>query len=187
MALQNAGDIVVDVERATAFRLVENPQRMAECIPGCHDLRELGPGRFAAVLTNKVSFMTLSFKVIVEVVNMDAPNGIEARITGEPIGLVGRLAANASLKFTDAGEKCTLIHYSADVGLTGKLGGIGQPVFRAKSARLAKEFADNLKAAIESLDKGQPGPANPVQPVSATAESVGEKTATAGDGREVLP
>jgi hypothetical protein len=35
------------------------------------------------------------------------------------------------------------------VGLTGKLGSLGQPVLRATSARLAREFGDNLKAEIE--------------------------------------
>ncbi|MGA3126234.1 MAG: SRPBCC domain-containing protein [Candidatus Korobacteraceae bacterium] len=149
MALQSADDVIVEVDRATAFSLVENPQRMAECIPGCHDLQEIAPGKFTAVLTNKVSFITLNFKVLVEVVGIDTPNSIEAKITGEPIGLGGRLMASAGLKFSDAGENRTLIHYSADVGLTGKLGGLGQPVFRAKSATLGKEFAANLKAAIE--------------------------------------
>jgi carbon monoxide dehydrogenase subunit G len=35
------------------------------------------------------------------------------------------------------------------VGLTGKLGSLGQPVLRATSAKLAREFGDNLKAEIE--------------------------------------
>jgi hypothetical protein len=33
--------------------------------------------------------------------------------------------------------------------LTGKLGGLGQPVLRATSAKMAREFGDNLKAEIE--------------------------------------
>jgi carbon monoxide dehydrogenase subunit G len=43
----------------------------------------------------------------------------------------------------------TLIRYTIDLGLTGKLGGIGQPVFRAKSDELGRKFAANLKAAME--------------------------------------
>ena len=35
------------------------------------------------------------------------------------------------------------------MGLTGKLGGLGQPVLKAKSVELARQFAANLKAAIE--------------------------------------
>lgn len=149
MALQNTGAITVDVSRTAAFEFARNAQQMAECIPGCHDLQELSPDRYSAVLSSKVAYITLSFKVIVDVVKIDPLNAIEATVTGDAIKLTGRLVAKASLQFTDAGENRTLIRYSVDVGLTGKLGGLGQPVFKAKSAELAREFSANLKAAIE--------------------------------------
>ena len=124
---------------------------MAPCIPGCKDLRELSAGRYSAVLTNDVAFITLTFKVIVEVVRIDPPSAIEAKITGDSVGLVGRVTANAELRLSDAGPGQTDIQYVAGVGLTGKLGGLGEPVFRAKSAEVARQFALNLKAAIEKM------------------------------------
>lgn len=157
MALQNTGEITVDVGRTAAFEFARNPQKMAECIPGCRDLQELSPDRYSAVLSSRVAYITLSFKVIVDVVKIDPLNTIEATVTGDAIKLAGRLAAKASLQFADAGENRTLIGYSVEVGLTGKLGGLGQPVFKAKSAEIAREFSANLKAAIEkaTLPAGQ--------------------------------
>ncbi len=38
------------------------------------------------------------------------------------------------------------------VDLDGKLGGIGQPVFRAKSDGLSKKFGANVRAALESRE-----------------------------------
>ena len=149
MALQTSGQVRVNADRATAFDFVGDPVRLAHCIPGCTDLRELSPRRYSAVLTNEVAFITLSFKVIVEVVKIDAAGALDAKITGEAIGLVGRVMANAGLQLSEAGPGQTDIHYTANVGLTGKLGGLGEPVFRAKSAEVAKEFGANLKAAIE--------------------------------------
>jgi uncharacterized protein len=147
--LQTAGEITVDVGRAAAFTFVEDPYRLAQCIPGCSELHEVAPGRFTAVLANKVAFVTLRFKVVVEIVKIEPPDAIEAKVTGEPIGLAGRLVANAGLRLTGAGEQRTTVRYAVDLGLTGKLGGLGQPVFRAKSEELGREFAANLKAAIE--------------------------------------
>jgi carbon monoxide dehydrogenase subunit G len=149
MALQTSGQIRVDVDGATAFDFVGDPVRLAQCIPGCKDLRELSPGRYSAVLTNEVAFITLSFKVIVEVGKVDPPSAIEARIIGEAIGLVGRVTANAGLELSEAGPNQTNIRYAANVSIGGKLGGLGEPVFRAKSAEVAREFGANLKAAIE--------------------------------------
>ncbi len=163
MALQTTGVVTVEGDPNTTFSFVQDPARMAHCIPGCHDLVELSPGRFSAVLTNKVSFITLNFKVVVEVVRIEPPSEIEAKITGQSIGIVGHLAATAGLKLADAGGGRTAITYTTQVGLTGKLGGLGQPVFKAKSVQLGAEFAANLKAAIEKsaaqLQAGAPASA----------------------------
>jgi carbon monoxide dehydrogenase subunit G len=149
MALQTTGVVTVDVDPGAAFAFVQDPQRMAQCIPGCHDLSELSSGRYSAILTNKVSFITLNFKVVVEVVKIEPPTTIDAKITGESVGVAGRLAATAGVRLADAGNGRTAITYVTDVGLTGKLGGLGQPVFKAKSVQLGAEFAANLKAAME--------------------------------------
>lgn len=150
MGLQTTGEIIVEVDRETAFKFLEAPDQLARCIPGCHDLQQVAPGSFTAVLTSEVSFMTLNFNVVVEVVKIDPPHTIEARITGRPIGFSGQLLGTAELHLADAGEGRTAIRHSSDIGLTGKLGSLGQPVFRAKSAEMSAKFAATLKAALEN-------------------------------------
>ena len=130
------------------------PQRLADCIPGCRDLCELAPQRYSAVLTGRVAFMTFSFKVLIDVVRMEPPTEIEARITGDAVGLSGHLVATARVQLTEAAGPRTTIRYRTDVGLTGRLGGLGQPVFRATSTQLAREFGANLKKGIEGAGTG---------------------------------
>lgn len=149
VALQTTGEIIVEVDRDTAFKFIEVPEQLAQCIPGCRDLRQVSAARFTAVLTHEVSFMTLNFQVVVEVVKITPPHAIEARITGRPIGFSGQLMGTAELHLTDAGQGRTAIRHSSDIGLTGKLGSLGQPVFRAKSAEMTAKFGANLKAALE--------------------------------------
>ena len=150
MAIQTAGAVSVNADRTVAFGIISDPLRLARCVPGCHDLREISPGRYSAVITNKVAIIALSFKVIVEIVKIEPPNTIEAKLTGDAIGLSGRVIATASLRLGSGDDGHTGIAYSADVALTGKLGGLGESVFRTKSAELAREFAANLKATIEN-------------------------------------
>ena len=149
MALQTSGEISVGVPRDAAFAFLQDPQRLAACIPGCSDVRELGQNRYSAVLSSRVAFMTVSFKVVIEIVRMDPPHAIDATITGDAIGLAGHVVANAAVALTEEAGG-TIVRYTTDVALTGKLGGIGQPVFRATSAQLAKQFGDNLKQALEA-------------------------------------
>jgi carbon monoxide dehydrogenase subunit G len=156
MSLQTSSDISVDVPRDVAFAFLQDPQRLATCIPGCRDLRELTPNRYSAVLTSRVAFMTLSFKVTIEVLRLDPPHAIDAAITGDAVGLVGHVAATAAVRLVDEGAHRTTIRYTTDIALTGKLGGLGQPVFRATSAQLAREFGANLKKALEAQRTGTP-------------------------------
>ena len=149
MALQTTGEIVVEVDRETAFKFIEVPEQLAQCIPGCRDLRQVSPKSFTAVLTSEVSFMTLTFQVVVEVVKISPPDAIEAKITGRPMGFSGQLMGTAELQLADAGDGRTIIRHSSEIGLTGKLGSLGQPVFRAKSTEMSAKFAANLKAALE--------------------------------------
>jgi uncharacterized protein len=149
MAVETSGQITVDVDRPTAFAIVRTPTRLARCIPGCHDLVELAPDRYSAVLTSQVAFMTMSFKVTIDVTKIEAPETLEAKITGDAIGLAGHVVATARVHLEEAGGRRTTIHYSTAIGLTGKLGGLGQPVFKATSAKMARQFGDNLKAEIE--------------------------------------
>lgn len=144
------GDVTVDVGRLRVFEFVREAEKIARCIPGCRDLAQTRPGRYSATLTGKVGFMALSFKVDIEVVREEAPSTLEARIVGDAVGKHGHLVANASLQLEDAGERQTTIRYATDVGLTGKLGGLGQPAFNSASVKLAQEFGANLKAEIES-------------------------------------
>ena len=151
MPLQTSGQVRVDVDRATAFDFVRDPVSLAACIPGCRDLQEVSPGIYSAVLTNEVAFITLSFKVRVEVIKVEAPDTIEAKITGETIGLAGRVTANAALRLAEIGPTQTEIRYTSNLSLAGKLGGLGEPVFRAKSAEVSRQFGANLRTAIEEL------------------------------------
>lgn len=156
MSLQTSGDISVDVPRDAAFAFLQDPHRLAACIPGCRDLREIGPNRYAAVLASRVAFMTLSFNVTIEILRLEAPETIEAAITGDAVGLAGHVSATATVGLTDEGTQRTTIRYTTDIALTGTLGGLGQPVFRATSAQLAREFGANLKQALEAQPTGMP-------------------------------
>src|SRR5689334_1910409 len=154
MALDTSGEITVAVDRSTAFAIVRDPFRLGRCIPGCSDLREAGPDRYTAVLTSRVAFMTVSFNVIVDVTKIDPPAALEAKITGDARGLSGHVVATARLDLADGSDANTIVRYATAVGLTGKLGSLGQPVLRATSAKLAREFGDNLKMEIEKGPAG---------------------------------
>ena len=148
MALDTSGEITVAVDRPTAFAIVRDPVRLARCIPGCTELCEVGPDRYTAVLMSRVAFMTLSFKVIIDVAKIEPPATLEAKITGDAVGLSGHVVATARMDLAETADHHTTIRYATEVGLTGKLGSLGQPVLRAKAKEMERQFAERLRAAF---------------------------------------
>jgi carbon monoxide dehydrogenase subunit G len=146
--MQFAGQVKVKAPRAAVFAAVRDARFFASCVEGVSELVELAPDRYAATLVTKVAYMSFKFKVTVEVVRADEPRAIEARIEGTPLGIVGRLAATGLTTLTEAGDE-TLIDYSVDASLTGKLGSLGQPVLRAKAKEMERQFAARLQASFD--------------------------------------
>jgi carbon monoxide dehydrogenase subunit G len=148
--LQTSGDFTVAVPCDQAFAFIGDPFRIATCIPGCTDLRELEPGTYGAKLSNKVGPIGVTFDVTVQLTKIEPPEAIDATVSGNAPGLGGRLTATAQLRLTALDDAHTRVVYAVEMNLSGRLGGIGQPVFRAKSDELSKKFGANVRAAIEA-------------------------------------
>ena len=142
------GELTVKAPRATVYKAIRDARFFASCIDGVRDLEEIAPDRYAAVFETKVAYLKFSFKVNVEVVRAEEPREIEAKVEGTPLGIVGRLTATALTTLSEAGED-TVIDYTVDSNLTGKLGSLGQPVLRSKAKEMERQFAARLQAASD--------------------------------------
>lgn len=141
-----SGEVALDAPRDRVFESVREPRFFASCIEGISDLRELAPTRFSAVMEAQIAFMRPRFNVEVELVRVDAPHEIAGKIEGKPLGLVGRLVATAVMTLEETTPAKTLLRYTVDVALTGKLGGLGQSAFAAKTKHIGEQFGINLRA-----------------------------------------
>jgi uncharacterized protein len=146
--MQFAGQVKVKAPRASVFAALRDARFFASCIEGVSGLAEIAPDRYAATLETKVAYMSFKFKVTVELVRAEPPREIEAKVEGVPLGIVGRLAATTRTTLEDAGDE-TIIAYSVDAALTGKLGSLGQPVLRSKAKEMERQFAARLQAAFD--------------------------------------
>jgi carbon monoxide dehydrogenase subunit G len=148
--MQTGGHFIVAVAQDRAFAFISNPFELAACIPGCGNLREVEPGTYAATLANKVGPISVTFDVTVALTKVEPPGAIDATIAGDAAGLGGRLRATATVRLEAVEPTSTKVTYTVEMGLSGRLGGIGQPVFRAKSDELSRKFGANVKAALEA-------------------------------------
>jgi carbon monoxide dehydrogenase subunit G len=148
-----AGEITLPAPREEVFQVLQNAPFFASCVEGVRDLKEIDATHYDAVMETKVAFMKFTFKVSVEVTKLVAPDHIEAKIEGTPLGIVGRMTAVSVTDLIDAGSE-TLVKFSIDANITGKLGSMGQPVLKAKAKDMEQKFAAKMRAAFAAGTAG---------------------------------
>jgi uncharacterized protein len=151
-----AGEITIPAPRERVFAALRNAPFFASCVEGVRDLKEIDATHYDAVLETKVAYMKFTFKVSVEVTKISPPDRIEAKIEGTPLGVVGRFTAVSATELVDAGNE-TLVKYSIEATLAGKLGSMGQPVVKSKAREMEKKFAEKMRAAFAAPPSGGDG------------------------------
>jgi uncharacterized protein len=145
--LDIAGEITVHASREAVFKALSDARFFASCIDGVHDLKEIDATHYNAVLETRIAYMRFTFNVTVEMCGISPPEDIEAKVEGIPVGIVGRVTATARTRLAETGNQ-TIIRYSIEATLTGKLGSIGQPILKAKAKEMEKQFNERISAAF---------------------------------------
>ena len=148
-----SGDIAIAASRDAVFAKMGNPRFFASCVEGLRDLTEIDGSHYTAVMETKIAYLKFKFDVAVEVLRMDPPNEIEAKIEGTPTGVVGRLSARSLARMAEE-NGTTTVSYEIEAALTGKLGSLGQPVLRAKMKEMEREFTKRVRAAFAAAEPG---------------------------------
>jgi carbon monoxide dehydrogenase subunit G len=147
------GRVDVPAPRQAVFEKLRDAHFFASCVDGVQDLLEIDDRHYTATIETRVAYITFKFAVAVEIVELNEPVRVVARIEGTPIGMVGRLTATsaANLKERDGG---TAVNYELDVALTGKLGSLGQPVLKSKAKEMERQFASRIQTRFQAPNEG---------------------------------
>lgn len=147
------GEITIRAPRDAVFEKLRDARFFASCVEGVKELNEIDETHYTAVLETRVAYIRFRFDVAVAVVRLERPSTVEAKVEGTPAGIVGRLTATSVANLREQGED-TVIAYSLEVSLTGKLGSLGQPVLKSKAKEMEKQFAANIRKAFEPAADG---------------------------------
>src|SRR5258708_37996924 len=102
------GEITVPGRREAVFDKVQDARTFAWCVDGVGDLTQVDGAHYTATLETKIAYLRFRFKVAVEVLRVERPNLIEARIAGPTIGGVGRLSPTSTTTLGDLSGRAPL-------------------------------------------------------------------------------
>jgi len=146
--------------------LLNDPAILKSCLSGCERLDKLSVTAFEAAVTAKVGPIKTTFADATELSEIDPPNAYV--ISGEGKGGAAGFAKGSAKVRLDDDSGSTLLAYSVDARLGGKLGQLGGRVVSPIARRMADDFfgkfADTVGGAREAepvVAASDPVPAKP--------------------------
>jgi len=146
MAMTMNGEVQLYATRDKVWAMLNDPEVLKVCIPGCEMLDMNGDNEFQAIASVKVGPVKARWKGKVRLMDLDPPNSY--RIVGEGEGGVAGFAkgnAKVSLSDKDGG---TLLSYDVEAQIGGKLAQLGQRLINSAAKKTADDFFVKFAAAV---------------------------------------
>lgn len=172
--MQMTGEYRIPAPRQAVWDALNDPEILKQCIPGCEEMNRTDEGGFEAKVTAKVGPVRAKFGGKVELSDIDPPNGytISGQGTG---GAAGFAKGGAKVSLAEDGGD-TVLTYTVDASVGGKLAQIGSRLIDAT----AKKMADDFFSKFAELVAG--GAAAGETPAPAAAESSADTGAAGSAG-----
>lgn len=149
-----------------AFELFLNPDVMRTCIPGCEELVRVDDVTFRGRLVNVIAHVRFNAGFSVTMTAVEPPAKVVAVLKGEDHRLGSSIKMDAVLTLEPDGRG-SIVGYEMELALWGKLGRLGEPIVRKRTAEVEKQF---VRAFAEACG-GAPVPATASAASSATGSS----------------
>jgi len=141
--MEMQGEAQIPAPKQVVWDALNNPTVLRESIPGCEELNQDGDDSFTAKVKAKVGPVSARFSGKVHLSDIDPPNGY--RIHGEGSGgAAGFAKGGATVSLEDDGAGGTVLKYSVEASVGGKLAQIGSRLIDGAARKLADEFFEKF-------------------------------------------
>lgn len=134
-----SGEYRLPLPRSIVWNGLNDPEILRQCIPGCEELVKASDTEFSAKVGLKIGPMTAKFTGKVTLSDLDPPNGYKIAGEGQG-GVAGFGKGSAVVTLEDDGAGGTVLKYTADSQVGGKMAQLGSRLIDATAKKLADEF-----------------------------------------------
>jgi uncharacterized protein len=163
------GRYFIAAQAQKVWNALNDPQVLRQCVPGCERLEKTDPTHFVASAVLRIGPVKATFAANLALDELDPPH--RCIIAGEGQGGVAGFArGQAEVLLTPEGGG-TVLTYTAQANIGGKLAQIGQRLIDGAAKQIADDFFARFAAAVAALpDVEAPAAAAPAPEASAPPE-----------------
>ena len=145
--MEMTGTRIIAADPATVWARLNDPETLKASIPGCEELTGSPEDGFEAVVRQKVGPVKATFRGSVSLSNVRAPESYT--ISGEGKGGVAGFAKGGADVVLRPVPEGTELSYEVKAQVGGKLAQLGSRIITGFARKMADQFFDRFKAAVE--------------------------------------
>jgi carbon monoxide dehydrogenase subunit G len=144
--LKISGSYTLPVARERTYELLQDPDILAQCMPGTDHLAKIGPDEYEMKMKMVISAVQGLFAGKIRVADQKPPE--QFRLLVEGSGKVGFLKGDGVLTLvtSDAliADPSTDVHYDGEVQVGGVIAGVGQRLLDTTAKLVIRKFFEKL-------------------------------------------
>jgi carbon monoxide dehydrogenase subunit G len=138
MSMDITGEYLVPAARQRVWEALNDPAVLQASIAGCQQLEKVSDTSFAAIVTTRLGPISTTFRGTVDLTQLDPPNGYTLTGRGQG-GAAGFAKMTARVDLQPEGD-ATLLRYSAQAEIGGKLASVGNRLVQSVAKKNADDF-----------------------------------------------
>lgn len=162
-----SGSAVLNAPVDQVWAAFNDPAVLARTLPGCQELREVGPDAYKMTITAGVASIKGTYEGDVSLTQQNPPGSFVLKAAGS--GAPGTVSADVAVKLVDSPTGGTHLTYDADAVVGGVIGGVGQRMLTGVAKKMAGQFFQAVDADIAGVRAPVPAAAAPGVPAPAAA------------------
>ena len=128
-------------------------ETLSSCIPGVESIEAIDDKSYRTVVKQKVGPISVRFKFVTTLVEVDPPKYLKAVGRGADLGKAGTFEQETIVNLNELSPEEVEISYSSSVKVVGRLAIFGDRIMRAKVKEVGDIFTKNLQERLKKLHK----------------------------------
>ena len=142
------GDVSIRAPRKQVWDFLTDPNQLGQCVPGVEKIEVIEPNKkYRGIVSVGLGSVKARFNGEVNILEMDEPNHAKLKAHGTATGTAADLLSEMSL--SDETDGNTLVHWTADVNVSGQLASLAARLMLPVSQKLSEQFYNEVRRRIE--------------------------------------
>lgn len=145
------GDVLIHAPRKRVWDFLTDPNQMGQCVPGVEKIEIVEPNKkYRGIVLVGLGSVKARFNGEVDVLELEEPDRAKLKAHGTATGTAADLVSEMSLR--DAADDSTLVHWTADVNVSGQLASLAARLMLPVSQKLSEQFYNEVRRRIETKE-----------------------------------